>query len=247
MAARRTSRAPSGLIDEPHVAPHAELLGGARQAADRADLDAHEQRGDGEQEAGAAEQPGQEEVDRADVEALAGGVDREHAARELDAEQHLVRVGGPVHGERTADGFAQGGGEVVVHRAEDVVVAARREHRAGGEMHGQAVVLAGLRDRAGASGRGLVALEQVDGLGDLAGDRTRQPAGNDVEVAAVEERQRHAFGDQQRDQDDQQRAAEQGAGEDAAEGTVEARHQEGQGSALDPPPVSTLGSLVNGF
>lgn len=63
------------------VAPEAELFGGAGEAADGADLVAHEERGDDEEQHGAAECPDDEEPELPDIESFAGGVDIEHAVR----------------------------------------------------------------------------------------------------------------------------------------------------------------------
>ena len=54
-------------------------------------------------------------------------------------------------------------------------------------------------------------MQQLERVGDLAGDGAGQPAGHDVQMAAVEDLQRHGLQQHQRHQDHQQAAAEQRA------------------------------------
>ena len=103
--------------DRTGIATHAEGLGGRGEAANGTHLVPHEQSGDQEQHARRTDDPDQEDIDRAGVEALAGDPDVEHALGQLDTNQHGVGVRGPVHGEGQAHHVAQRRREIVVDRA----------------------------------------------------------------------------------------------------------------------------------
>ena len=59
-----------------------------------------------------------------------------------------------------------------------------------------------------------VALQEVDGLGDLAGNGRGEAAGDEIQMDAVEEGEGDGLEEDQGDEDDEQAAAEQAAGND---------------------------------
>ena len=78
-------------------------------------------------------------------------------------------------------------------------------------------------------------VHQFDGLGHLPGDGEGQAAGHQVQVAAVEHGEGHGLQGDERHQDDQQRPAQQGAGEQS----VSARPRRGFAAACQTPGFST--------
>ena len=198
--------------DRADIASHAERLGSRRQAPDRAHLIAHEQCGDAEQQHRHADDPEHEDVDRAGVEPLARRVDVQHAFRQLHADQHAAAVGRPVGDERHAEPLAQRawrgrrpsgrGCWSAAHRA------ARRRARC---VMSRSNSLAARAQDPGAIGCVRIPAQQLQRVGDLAHDGAGQPARDDVEMAAVEDLQRHRLQQHQRHQDHQQAAPEQRA------------------------------------
>ena len=132
----------------------------------------------------------------------------QHAVTQLHVDQHGVRVVRPIHQEWPADPFAQCHGQIVVHGAQDVhAFRVRRQVRTGADLHAQLEV-----GQAGAQDPGLVGLvvggvQQAYGLRDLAGHGAGKAAGDEVQVAAVEDEQGDRLDHDERDQDDQQRAS----------------------------------------
>ncbi len=119
----------------------------------------------------------------------------------------------------------EGGGQVVVHRAELVDVGVGRQQGAGLQAHRHLELdPGGAEDAVPVLGE---AVQQVDGLGDLPGDGAGQAAGHEVEVAAVEEGEGHGLQDDQRHQHDQQAARQQAAGQHALHRAGEQAHEPG--------------------
>ena len=204
--------------DRADVAPHAERLGRRGQAADRAHLVAHEQRGDAEQQQRGADQPEHEQVDRAGVQPLARRLHLQHARRAAarGSAPSAGRTSSPcVNGSRTFSSSAAADRRPSGRGCS--AAAALRQHRAG--LHAACARSNWSPAPCAGSSRGRLGRETVaavERVGDLAGDAARQPAGDDVEMAAVEHLQRDRLQQHQRQQDDQQAAPEQRARQDAA-------------------------------
>ena len=195
--------------DGADVAAHAEGLGGGGEAADRAHLVAHEQRGDQEQHAGSAHDPEQEDVDRGGVEALHRDGDVQHALVAVGRGRRRWRVGGPVHGERQAHHSRRAAAKSSSGGADDVLPLGGGQLGAWLQMHLQ-VELVRASCRAPRRHPG-IAVHQFQRVGEFGRDVAGEAAGDDVEVAAVEELEGDGLQQDQRQQDHQQAAAEQRA------------------------------------
>ncbi len=133
----------------------------------------------------------------------------QHAVLQLDTDQHRLRVGRPVHQVRPPHLLLQGGSQIVIHRTEDVRAPPVRQHRPLFECHLDLELVPGLAKNPVFVLLPRKATNQVERVGDLARNRERESARNDVEVAAVEDLKRHRFEQHERQQDDEKAPAKQ--------------------------------------
>ncbi len=205
-------------LDGAGVAAEAEILRRLGQPANRAHLVLHEQHRDEREQDGGAHHPQHEDDEGGREQALARRLHAQDALRELDADDDGGGVGRPVRVEGERRALAQRLLEVALERQQ------RAPGRAGGgrvharagleaEREAEAPVALAQDERAAILAR---RLDQVGDEGDVAGEARGEAAGDDIEVAAIEQLERDGLERHERQQHDEHGAAEQPAGKDAA-------------------------------
>ncbi|MEJ1976074.1 MAG: hypothetical protein WDN49_08150 [Acetobacteraceae bacterium] len=140
---------------------------------------------------------------------MRGALHLQHAVRQLQPDLDVAGVGGPIHAVGQPHLFFERSRQVVVRRAELVDPGLLVDMRAGHEAHRHFQPQpGGAEDPVAILGAG-EAVHQLDGLRDLAGNGEGEPAGHEVQVAAVEDGERHGLQQHQRQQDDEQAAPKQ--------------------------------------
>ncbi len=195
-----------------HVDPAPERFGGGRQALDGAHLVPDEQHGHRREQQGGPRQPHDEGPGLGGHGPVAGRQHPQHPVRELDTDVDVGGVAGGVEPDRPVQALGQGPAEGAVHLSgEEGPPGLGGQRLAGLEGQGQVHVALGLLLQAhevDCAGIGLVALGQI---GDVAGEAVGQAVGHRLPVRVEEGPGHRRLHQGDRQDDDQQGAAEQGA------------------------------------
>jgi len=211
-----------------HVAPLAEGLGRIGEAAYGANLLAHEDGGDGEEDERGADHPQDEDIGGGAEQPPARQLHMQHAVVELHLHLDLLLQRARVDQELAADEGGEGGGQLLVHQIVADQDRAVRQARLRPEDDLQLHLVLGDREDPRVMRGARIELHRLDHRRDVAGHALRQPPRHRVPVAVVEHPGRHHLQQDQRRHDDHQRAAEQRARQHAVDLAADAPAQPGR-------------------
>ena len=219
--ARRISVGPASR-KSPNVATFAEPVHRPGKPQDRAHLAGHEVHREREQQQGQAEHPADEHARGLGVEPLARGEHAQDAAVQLNVHRDPFRLVGlidppGVEHERMVERFVEALLQPLVQPGRQQAAGLGRHAQIGFRLEGdgELEVLARQIQDPRLGFRRLRRLQQLDQETHFAGDAKRQGTRDLVPVALVEQIGQHHLQDQQRQNHDQERAAEQAAWDDA--------------------------------
>ena len=244
-ACRRLAHLAGALrLHRPDIAAEPEGLRRPGQPADRPHLVLHEQDGDAREDQRRAHQPDDEQIERRGEQPLARRLHMQHAVRQLHPDDDAARIALPVGVEGQPYAFPQRVVQVLLQRQQRQAGRAGDELDAGVLLVGQGEVEppGGLAEDPGAVLRRLPP-HQLDQHRHVAGDAARQPAGDDVEMRAVEQLQRHRLQDQHRHQDDQDGPRQQPARQQRPQRAGDRLGRRG-GQGQSPPPLKIRALMV---
>ena len=197
-----------------HRAAHAESLSGGRDFAQRAHLVAHENRGHQEQQQRRAHDPNDKKIDRPAEQALARNFHMQNTIRHLHANDHAARIALPIGIKGQAHTFLHGCRQIFLKRQQGHGSGAPTgcgKLRASFISKGQIKPPGSFAENPGAVLLKRFALQQAHHHGNVTCHARSQAARNHIQVAAIENLQGNRLQQQQRHQNDQQRAAQKPA------------------------------------